>query len=136
MKFETLYRNLINEQDDIAPVPDATAPQAGESPAPKEFRVPQPENFDDVKPAPSPDADPATNELKQLVTRLVKLSQDLNGFEGEELSIQQYIFSIDKPGGTYNGITNLLAKDIEAAAGNLLDAANKLGRLIISNQKE
>jgi hypothetical protein len=139
MKFDTLYDNLIFEQDEPqqapAEQPVAQDVEQAEPQNPGAMKVPQPGNFDDVEPMPQIDTESIQNQLKQQIAKLVQLSQEVNGYEGPNQSVQQFIFSLDKPGGVYSGISSVVANDITNAAGALLDAANKLSRFVISTSK-
>lgn len=138
MKFDTLYNNLIIEQDNMPVPPEQDIPQSAEQPTAQDAainKVPHPDNFDDVKPMPPVETDSVQEKLKQQIAKLVKLAQEVNGFEGSAPSIQQEIYSLDQPGSVYNGISGVVANDITSAAGSLLDAANKLSKFVISTSK-
>lgn len=140
MKFDTLYNNLILEQDALPPQTegDQASPQGVEQTEDQNagaIKVPQPGNFDDVQPMPQIDTKSARAQLEQQITRLVKLSKEINGFEGPEQSIQQFVFSIEKPKGIYSGVSKEVEDHLTKAAGELLDAANKLSLFVISTDK-
>jgi len=143
MKFEMLYKNLIIEQGEDAPqtnyedpLSDLSQVQTSQSPqsATSNNKIPTPAGHDDVEPMPRIQAEPYQNKLKEQVARLVKMAQELNDPNANAgTTVQQAIYNLEK--GIYKGISNAVSTHITNAAGQLLDAANKLNQFDISTDK-
>jgi len=138
-----LCKNLLIEQGENAPETNYSDPLSdlahvqtsnSSQPASTGDNVPVPAGHDDVEPMPRIQAEPFQNKLKEQVKRLVKMAQELNDPNANAgNTVQQAIYNLEK--GIYKGISNAVSNHITNAAGELLDAANKLNQFDISTDK-